>query len=385
MAFLSKQIIGDRVLFVAVLLLLFGSLPFAYSASGQEVFSNLGGNYSQPLIKRLLFSVISVAAMLFIANKVSLNYINRYAVVIYGFMMLLLLITLATTGTTNDARRDLSFDFLPFSIQTAAFAKVAMVIYAASVLARNYHSEESRMTNAKHVLIAVALMAGLTMSHGLSTTLILLFTILFMIIIAGIDFKKIYKPVLIVIAVPVFYLLIAESLNLPYRMSTWDNRITAWIESFSCESITYSNMQACLSKSAIADGGLFGQGLGQSPLRYYLPEAHSDFIYSYIVDEAGIVVGTIILILYMIIFFRGIQIARNAQSVFPAILALGLTFLIVSQALLNIGVAVGLLPVTGQPLPFISRGGSALLAGSIAVGILLNISKLGTENNIKEK
>lgn len=201
---------------------------------------------------------------------------------------------------------------------------------------------------------------------------------------ARVDFRKMSKYFGFIVIVPFLYSLVAELFKLPFRLSTWINRAISWWQGFSCDEITAGNYQACISKSAIADGGFFGRGIGQSPLRYTLPEAHSDFIYSYIIDEAGFLVGIVILALYLILFYRGIQIAKKSTSIFPMILAMGLTFLLVIQALMNIGVSVGILPVTGQPLPFISRGGSSLFASSIAVGILLNISR-NTEEKTKAK
>ncbi len=385
MKFTGKAIVGDRVLFVLVVVIITVTTPFMYSASGQEVFHNLGGNYGLPLIKRFLFSVASIYIMFFIATKVSVSFLNKSASFIYVAMMFLLLITLFTTDTVNDSRRDLGLPLLNVSIQPAAFAKVGMVIFAAYLLARDYNSEKSRVKNVKQVLIALALMAGLTISQGLSTTIILLITILLMIFVAGVNLKLIYKPLLLVLAAPLFYLAVAEVFHLPYRVGTWGNRISGWIESFSCDTLTAGSMQTCLSKSTISDGGILGNWSGDSPLRFYLAEANSDFIFSYIVGIGGIFTGILIIITYLIFFYKGIMIAKEAKSVFPAIMALGLTFLIISQAMLNIGVAVGIFPTTGQSLPFISRGGSALLSSCISVGILLSISRLNHENKTKKK
>ncbi len=385
MKLLSKEIVGDKVLFVMVIIVIAITTPFMYSASGQEVFFNLNGNYGLPLMKRILFSGASIFVMFVIANKLSIKTLNKNALLIYIIVIILMLITLFATDTVNDSRRDLGLKIIPVSIQPAAFAKVAMVIYTAYLLARNYHSKNARIENVKHTLIALAIMVGISISQGLSTTLIIIITVLLMIFVSGIELKKIYKPLLAVIFAPILYLLVAEALHLPFRLGTWSNRIKGWLESLSCDGITAGNMQTCLAKSTIADGGIFGNWSGESPLRFYLAEANSDFIFSYIVGVGGILTGTFIMIVYLIFFYKGIVIARQSKSVFPALLAIGITFLIVGQAMLNIGVAVGLFPVTGQPLPFISRGGSALLSSSIAVGILLSISRLNHKVNKKQK
>ena len=383
MTAINKNIVGDKALFVVVLLLLLGSLPFTYSASGQVVFGSMGGNYTGPLIKRVIFIAVSLFIM-YVFAYIPYRKLNKFAYFAYAIAMVLLLITVFAGNTHNESRRVLQLDFLPFSFQTAAFAKVAMVIFTASVMARDFNDEEIRIANAKKVLIAAGLMGILTLSHGLSTTFILLLTVVSMLWAVRIDFRKMSKYFGFIVIVPFLYSLVAELFELPYRLSTWINRVMSWWQGFSCDKIVEGNYQACISKSAIADGGFFGRGIGQSPLRYTLPEAHSDFIYSYIIDEVGFLVGIVILALYLILFYRGIQIAKKSTSIFPMILALGLTFLLVIQALMNIGVSVGILPVTGQPLPFISRGGSSLFASSIAIGILLNISR-NTEENTKVK
>jgi cell division protein FtsW len=380
----DKNIVGDRALFVVVLLLLLVSLPFTYSASGQVVFGSMGGNYTGPLIKRVIFIGASLFIM-YVFAYIPYRKLNKYAYFVYVIAMVLLLITVFAGSTHNESRRVLQLDFLPFSFQTAAFAKIAMVIFAASLMARDFNDETKRIANAEKVLLAVGLMSMLTLSHGLSTTVILLFTVVSMLWVARVKFRKLSKYFGFIVIVPFLYSLVAELFNLPFRFSTWINRAVSWWQGSACEQpIGEGNYQACLSKSAIADGGFFGRGIGQSPLRYTLPEAHSDFIYSYIIDEVGFLVGIAILALYLIIFYRGIQIAKKSTSIFPMVLALGLTFLLVIQAMMNIGVSVGIFPVTGQPLPFISRGGSSLFASSVAVGILLNISR-NTQENTKAK
>lgn len=374
MTAIKENTTGDRTLLVVVLLLMIGSLPFTYSAAGQVVFGSMGGNYLGPLVKRMIFISISVGIIILLANIHFRTY-NKLAGFIYFMAMLLLIITAFAGPTQNESRRVLDLGFLPFSFQTAAFAKVAMVIFAAAIMAKDYANEEARSANAKKVLVALGLMAVLTLIHGFSTTIILILTILLLLLVLRVNFKMANKHLFFMFLAPLLAFAVAELFKLPFRLNTWVNRAQAWMKGFSCDTLSAENYQACLSKSAIADGGFFGRGIGQSPLRYTLPEAHSDFIYSYIVDEAGMLTGILIIILYIIIFYRGIQIARKSHSIFPAALALGLTFLLIVQAFMNIGVAAGILPVTGQPLPFISKGGSSLIASSIAVGILLSISK----------
>ena len=369
----GKYFKGDKKLWIAVLFLLIGSIPLTYSASGQVVFNTLRGDYTSPLIKRLVFTGMAIFVIMFV-QRISFRHLNKFALSSYIIMVVLLLATALIGDTDNEARRSLSFSFLPFSFQTAAFAKIALIIYVSSLLSNDYNDKKKREAGADKAIMASAIMVIFTLPSGLSTTVIMLATVLLMLVIVRVNGKYLLKRGGQLLGGMILYSAIAQLFKLPFRISTWANRLSSWWQGFSCDQVGGGNYQACLSKSAIADGGLFGRGIGQSPLRYSLPEAHSDFIYAYIINEVGIFVGILILILYLVILYRGIQIAKSQKSTFPMFLALGLTLALTMQAFINIGVSIGIFPVTGQPLPFISRGGSSMMASAIAFGILLNIS-----------
>jgi cell division protein FtsW len=163
------------------------------------------------------------------------------------------------------------------------------------------------------------------------------------------------------------------------RVSTWSNRI----ESFTGKS--GENYQMEQAKIAIATGGIFGKLPGKSTQRNFLPHAYSDFIYAIIIEEYGLIGGFIVLLLYLILFYRGIIIARQSPGTFGALLAAGLSFSLVFQAMINMAVAVNLFPVTGQPLPLISMGGTSLWFSSLAIGIILSVSRKIEENEINGK
>jgi cell division protein FtsW len=162
------------------------------------------------------------------------------------------------------------------------------------------------------------------------------------------------------------------------RVITWKNRIT----NFS-DGSAQANYQAEQSKIAIATGGVMGKGPGRSTQRNFLPQSYSDFIFATVIEEYGIIGGTFTLLLYLILLYRGVLIAKNAPRTFGSLLAIGLSFSLVFQAMINMAVAVNLFPVTGQPLPMVSMGGTSIWFTCLAVGIILSVSR-NTENENME-
>ncbi|MEA2042494.1 MAG: FtsW/RodA/SpoVE family cell cycle protein [Bacteroidota bacterium] len=376
---LGKYLKGDRTLWIIVILMLLGSIPLTYSAMGKTVFTGISPDYVSPLMKRIVFTIMSIGIIITM-QYVSYKTLNKYSAFFYIITILLLAITALAGNEANEAKRSLSLPFLNISFQTSAFAKVAVIMFVSSLLSNEYNDEVKRRKNADKALIATAIVVFLTLPFGLSTTIIIVGSVFTMLVLIRVNRKYILKRLGQFVGAAAGYMIIAEIFKLPFRTSTWGNRISTWWHGFSCNQANAINNQACIAKSAIADGGLFGRGIGDSPLRYVLPEASSDFIYAHIINEMGIITGLIILIFYLIIFYRGIQVAKAMDKTFPMFLALGLTLMITMQAFLNIGVSIGLLPVTGQPLPLISVGGSSMLATSMAIGIIIQISTHSMSN-----
>jgi len=198
-------------------------------------------------------------------------------------------------------------------------------------------------------------------------------------------------------AVLAFSLLIGISFVVPVekvfpRMETWKTRVETFVSSEKNENdaigISDANFQSDQAKIAIATGGLFGKGPGNSDQRNFLPHPYSDFIYAIIIEEYGLIGGFMVLLAYLILLFRGVKIVVKSPTTFAALLALGCCFGLIFQALINMAVAVNLFPVTGQPLPLLSMGGTSLWFTSIAVGIILSVSRAieeGTESKTEEE
>jgi cell division protein FtsW len=251
-----------------------------------------------------------------------------------------------------------------FKIQPSEFVKIFMVIYLVKVF-----SAEERENRVIQLLIPVIIMAILfiliMMQPDFGTAVDLLIIFVFIMFISGFPF--LYLVSLFIISLPMFYLLIYQ---VDYRRERLLAFIDPWKDRFG---IGYHIIQSFI---AFKNGGLLGTGLGYGTQKIKrLPEPHTDFIFAVIAEEVGLLGTFFILILYGFIFWRGLLISLNAPDEFGKLLAIGLTLLIVGQALINIGVVSGSLPTTGIPLPLISYGGSSLLSTMIAIGILLNISR----------
>jgi len=219
------------------------------------------------------------------------------------------------------------------------------------------------------IMLPILIITGLILPANFSTAAILFVTCIIIMFVGGVNLK--YILAVMGIGVAAFGLFVLVVLNMPEkgRVITWKNRI----EAFAGKS--GDNYQAQQAKIAIASGKIFGKLPGNSTQRNFLPHAYSDFIYAIIIEEYGLIGGFVILILYLILFYRGVKIASRSPGTYGALLAAGLSFSLVFQAMINMAVAVNLFPVTGQPLPLISMGGTSLWFSSLALGIILSVSR----------
>jgi len=273
-------------------------------------------------------------------------------------------------GTTiNEASRWLTLPGLGFTIQTSDFAKLSLIMYLARLLSRNQNEAKDTRDSFIKMLFPILLVCSLIMPANLSTSLILFATCIVLMFIGRVGAR--YLLLLIGAGLLFTSLFIAVALysESEGRLGTWRNRI----ESFVTKS-GEGNYQVEQSKIAIATGGLVGKGPGNSSQRNFLPHPYSDFIYAIIIEEYGITGGLVIMFFYLWLLYRAGLIVKRSSRTFPAFLAIGLMLTIVIQAMINMAVVVNLLPVTGQPLPLVSMGGSSLVFTSIALGIIISVS-----------
>jgi len=378
MSSISKHIRGDRVIWMVIILLSMISILAVYSSTGTLAYKVRGGNTGYYLIKQLIFLLIGIFIII-ATSAVPYKYYSRMAQIFLFIAIPVLALTLVTGPSINEARRWLTLPGTGFTIQPSDFAKLAIIMYVARVLSLKQDSLNEFKGAYFQIIWPVVLVCGLIMPANLSTAAILFVTAMTLMFVGRIPFKFLALTIGGGILILTIFIAVSLSLNKGGRIATWQNRI----ENFVSGEETDDNFQVNRAKIAVVNGGLIGKGPGNSTQRNYLPHPYSDFIYAIIIEEYGLIGGTFVLFLYIWLFFRAGLIVRRSNKTFAALLALGLSMGLVLQALINMAVAVNLVPVTGQTLPFVSMGGSSILFTSIALGMILSVSH-GVDEERKE-
>jgi cell division protein FtsW len=285
------------------------------------------------------------------------------------------------TGTNlNEASRWLTLPVININFQTSDFAKLALIIYVARMLSKKQDEIKDFKSAFVPIIVPVVLVCMLILPANLSTAAILFLTAIILMFIGRINLKYIgYMALIGGFAAGVFILILMNSPN-KGRLGTWKSRI----ESFAGgpeHKDPDREYQANQSKIAIASGGFFGKFPGNSTQRNFLPHAYSDFIFAIIIEEYGLLGGIFIILLYLILLYRGIRIATKCEKTFGSLLCIGMSFILVFQAFIHFAIITNLFPVTGQPLPLISMGGTSIWFTSIAIGIMLSVSRETEKQN----
>jgi cell division protein FtsW len=374
---LLKYIKGDKVIWAVVVLLSLLSVLVVYSSVIAIAYRYKGGDTSSYLIKHV-FIVSSGIMLMYFVHKVKYSYFSRISQVAIFLAAPLLLYTLVNGVTAGDASRWLAIPGTSLTFQTSDFAKLALITYVARMLSIKQSVIKDFKKAFLPIVIPVGIICALILPSNFSTAALLFMTCFVLMFIGRMNAKHLL--LLIGSGIAAGGLIIVLVFNFPNaipRGATWKARV----ESFSSGD-SESNFQAEQAKIAIATGGIKGLGPGNSMQRNFLPQASSDFIFAIVIEEWGLIMAIIIVFLYLILLFRGVSIANKSERTFGSLLAIGLTFSLVFQAMINMAVAVNLFPVTGQPLPLVSMGGTSIWFTSITIGMILSVSR---ENEIIEE
>lgn len=367
--FFRRYFKGDRVIWLIVVLLSIVSLLAVYSSTGSLAYRYQGGNTAYYFIKQLSFLGAGLA-VIFLVHLISYRVYSPLAPLILYVAIPLLLVTLLFGTSINQAARWLEIPGLGITIQTSDFAKLALIMYVARTLSLRQNNLDDIKKTFLPLIIPIVVVCLLILPANFSTAAMLGVSCWLMLFIGRVNLKQLLGFTGIGIVLVGLFIFIALQTNSISRVQTWKNRIENYSSGEGGD-----NYQAQQSKIAIATGGLVGKGPGNSTQRNLLPHPYSDFIYAIIIEEYGMVGGMVILLLYLILLYRTGLIVKKARRTFPAFLAMGLTLILVFQAMINMAVAVNLIPVTGQPLPLVSMGGTSLLFTSASFGIILSISR----------
>jgi len=393
MSKLLKQTKGDQVIWGVVLILSFISLLAVYSSTGSLAY-RMEKNASYYLIKQLMVLVLGVLIIYWV-HKVNYTKFAGVAIVLYLLSLPLLFYTLFFGTKLNEGSRWIRLPLINLTFQTSDLAKLALFMFLARMLSVKQSSIKDFKKGFLPVLIPVLLTCALIAPANLSTALMLGFTCCILFFIGRVQVKHI---MLLAVAglIGIALLFTVSKLTGFGRASTWEQRIEDFagkkkapeaggIKGLAAEAKQQGTYQVMQAKIAIANGGLTGRGPGNSLQRNFLPHPYSDFIYSIIIEEYGLVGGAVIILLYLLFLWRSILIFRRCPYAFGAFLAVGLSITLVFQAMLNMAVNVHLVPVTGLTLPMVSMGGSSIWFTSIAIGIVLSVSKYVDEMEGKKK
>lgn len=379
MSNIFNRIQGDRALWViAVLLALFSLLP-VYSASSNIAYAYGSGDTFSMLAKHGMHLVLGLLLM-FAVHSMSYRHFGAIAVVMLPIAVVLLIYTYFGGVNTSNATRWIRVPFLGFTFQTSALASVVLMLYLARNLAKSEIEElKSFKKSFTKLLLPIFLICGLILPSNFSTAALLFGTSMLMLFIGGYAIKNLlYLLGGGIVALALFITVVMAFPNISNRVATWKSRIEAFTDPQEGD-----NYQVHKAKMAIAQGEIIGKGPGKSVQKNFLPQSNSDFIYAVIVEEFGLIGGFFLIVFYVLFFVRVLIISTKAQTNFGMLAAFGAGLIIIVQALINLGVAVNLLPVTGQTLPLISAGGSSIWMTCISIGIILSVSK-GKEEAISE-
>lgn len=354
----------DYVLFIAVIVLILFGLVMIYSAS--SIWAEYKFNDSFKYVKQQgLFIIIGIILMIMVSKVDYKWYYKKTNLILTVCLFLLVLVLIPGIGTVRNGSQSW-FGIGSFGIQPSEFAKLGLIIFTAKYLSNNNKFLKNIKKGVIPILIVLFTVFGLIMLQpDFGTGMIIVVSILAMLFIAGVNIKFFIGLGLLGIVGIVGLIAIA-----PYRMDRITSFLNPWKDPLG------TGFQIIQSLYAIGPGGLLGQGfLNSRQKQFYLPEPQTDFIFSIISEEFGILGVIIVCSLFLLILYRGIKIALKTNDCFSKYLAFGMLFQIMIQTVMNLMVVIGLIPVTGVTLPFLSYGGSSLLISLISIGILLNISR----------
>ncbi|WP_417352957.1 FtsW/RodA/SpoVE family cell cycle protein [Flavobacterium alkalisoli] len=375
---LINSLKGDKGIWSFVVLLALISFMPVFSASANLVYVIGKGSTIGYLVKHLVHIFIGFALIYFV-HKVPYHYYRGLSQIGLPIVGLLLVYTFFQ-GTVIDganASRWIKVPFIGVTFQTSALASIVLMVYVARYLAKIEDKEITFKSSFIELWIPVFIVLALILPANFSTTALIFSMVCMLVFVGRYPLRYLGTIIGMGVAMLVFFVVFAKAFPnaMPNRVDTWISRV----DSFFSDKPNEDDYQIEKAKIAIATGKINGLGPGKSVQKNFLPQSSSDFIFAIIVEEYGLIGGIGVLFLYLMLFFRFLVSAHKAKTLFGKLLIVGLGFPIIFQALINMGVAVELLPVTGQTLPLISSGGSSIWMTCIAVGIILSVTKKDEE------
>ncbi|WP_343703326.1 FtsW/RodA/SpoVE family cell cycle protein [Chitinophaga sp.] len=361
---------GDKVIWTIVFFLSAVSLLAVYSSTGSLAYRVYSGHTEYYLFKQLSVLLLGVLIIYF-AHRVNYTIYSRVAQIGFLVSIPLLVYTLAFGSNLNDASRWIRLPVINLTFQTSDIAKLALFMYVSRQLSRKQQVITDFRKGFLPIIVPVGIICALIMPANMSTALLLGASCMLLCFIGRVPLKYLLSMVGGALVLVLLMFAIASFTGDKGRTGVWKTRIESFFSNAE-EDVPYQVQQSMI---AIAGGGTLGKGPGNSTARNFLPHPYSDFIYAIILEEYGIFGAFLVLAAYLLLLLRSISIFKNCPYAFGAFLALGLSVTLVIQALMHMAVNVHLLPVTGLTLPLVSMGGSSVIFTSLAIGIILSVSR----------
>ena len=374
---------GDRIIWaIAALLAIFSFLP-VYSAASNLAYIGSGSNTFSYFIKHFVHLFLGFS-IIYGVHKIPYRYFKGLSMVMIPVVLILLIITMlqgATIGGAN-ASRWIRVPIVGFTFQPSTLAALVLMVYVARYLSKIKDETISFRETVLPLWLPVFIVLALILPANFSTAALIFSMVILLTFVGGYPLKYLSIIIGSGVVVLALFVLTAKAFPdlMPNRVDTWTSRISSFVDS----EVTQEDYQIEKAKIAIATGGLQGLGPGKSIQKNFLPQSSSDFIFAIIIEEYGLIGGILLLILYLWLLFRIVIVAQKSDSVFGKLLAIGVGIPVIFQALVNMGVAVQLFPVTGQTLPLISSGGTSIWVTCLALGVVLSVSAKRDEDKNNE-
>lgn len=366
---------GDRVIWIIIFLLSIISLLVVYSSTGTLAYKVKGGNTSYFFIKQLVL-LLGCYFIIWVTHKIPYKHYSSWANMGLLIAIGMLLLAKIVGVNLNQASRWITIPVIGFNFQPSELAKLALILFVSRILSKFQTDKECQKEAFWKIIASIGVVCGIIFLDDFSTSALLGGICLMLMFIGRIAAKYLLGTLGAGLGLIIILLIIAPFLPDSFgRIHTVRNRILNFAGMGEKKTDNDRNYQVDQAKIAVASGGILGKGPGNSDQRNFLPHPYSDFIYAIILEELGWTGGFGVLALYLFLIYRAGSIVRKCDRTFPAFLVIGLSLSIVAQALTNMAVSVNLIPVTGQPLPLVSMGGTSLIFTSAALGMILSVSR----------
>lgn len=367
---LRRHLKGDPFVWAIMCILAVLSILAVYSASSSLAYRKMQGNTEYYLAKHSLLILGSLTAM-WVAHRIDYRYYAGMSKFALWISVPLLCLTWRYGITLNEASRWLTIPIINKAFQPSDLAQFSLIATLANMLARQQHNINSLRETLVPIMTWCGVICGLIALTNLSAALLLFLTCMLLMYIGRVPIR--YLIILTLMGTVMGFI----ALQVGQRGGTAVSRLRA----FTQDTVPFQTGQAYM---AIANGGLYGKGPGNSQQKNFLPHPYSDFIYAILIEEYGLLGGILVILLYLTLLYRSIHNVARSSRAYGGLLSAGLGFALVLQAIVNMGIAVGLGPVTGLPLPFVSMGGTSLLFTGIAAGVILSVSRGDIDEHIDE-